>query len=128
MLDASEFRCRVSRKQNCFASGQNLRECKANFSVGGRRDGLGRASAVANPYQSLPKDAQVDASVLAPARTVEDADVTQRDHRAAFHGDLVQLASAGFESDPLTVGREEGYNTHRSRKLRGFRLIQPPGE
>src|SRR6266852_3695174 len=93
---------RVNRgKKNRFASGKNLRKHQKKISVAECGDGLGGASTVRNPKQALaPNIAHDNAAILTPTGAAEVGRVPQRDHGAAFHGDLVQLAACG-ESDPL---------------------------
>lgn len=55
------------------------------------------------PPSRMRTDAHVDVAILAPAPRVEDAArVGHRNHRAAFHGDVVHLVARGFKSDPPT--------------------------
>src|SRR5271156_2188349 len=97
----------VGRKQDRFTSGQNLRVDEAEFSFAQSRKCLGGASTGKNPKQPLRiRYAHEDAAVLAPMRAGGDVPVPERDCSAAFHGDLTHVA-IGFESDPLSVRREE---------------------
>ena len=98
MVNVSRSRGRGdSRKQDRLATGQHLRVSEGDFTVAEWRHDLGRASTGGNPSQALPESlAHQDAAVLTPTRASEggEVDVPERDHGAAFHGDLVQLVAA----------------------------------
>ena len=79
------------------------------FSVAQCRDGLGLASAGGGiRNKPLPQASLTMMLPSSPQLRAGDVDAAshKRDHRAAFHRDLVQLAAAR-ESDPLPVRREE---------------------
>jgi hypothetical protein len=62
------FRSHSIRKQDRFASGQNLRACEGLFSVSQFRDYLGRAATGRKPQKALGVGlARDDAAILTPA-------------------------------------------------------------
>jgi hypothetical protein len=76
---------RVIRKQDSFASGQNLRRGESVFALEHFRHHLGRTSAGGDPLQALQVIGHQNIAVLAPTRAAEDGQTCQRDHGAAFH-------------------------------------------
>src|SRR5690242_1487277 len=82
----------IHSKQDGFAAGENLRGMQAEFVVSSFSDGPGRASARRKP-QALLLRSREDAAILAPTRALEAGELSEEDNGAAFHGNLVHLAT-----------------------------------
>ena len=98
-------------------------DTRRRLEVGGGRL---RSSANGNPQELLRADD--DAAIITPACTSYAGEVPPRNHGAAFHGDLVHLATR-HESHPLSVGREGRLGCAlRTRQFGRLRLIEPADE